>query len=210
LATLKLAVLVSGSGTNLQAILDAAASGRLDVDLRLVVSNVPGAKALERAERAGIATQVLNHRDFPNREAFDTALVDILRREGVEWIALAGFMRLLTPVLLRAFEGHIVNIHPALLPSFPGAHGRRDALAYGVKISGCTVHFVDDGVDTGPIIAQRAVPVFDGDTEDTLGARILEQEHQVYVEVLQLLAEGRVRIQSDPDGRRSKVVILPP
>lgn len=194
--TLKLGILVSGSGTNLQAILDAVASGELDAEVRLVLSNVPGVKALDRATAAGVKTCVLSHRGFENREAFDTALVETLRREGVEWIALAGFMRVLTPVFLRAFEGHVVNIHPALLPAFPGAHGQRDALNYGVKLAGCTVHFVDEGVDTGTIIAQRAVPVLDDDTEQTLAARILEQEHQVYVEVLRWLAEERVQVFS--------------
>lgn len=194
--TLKLGVLVSGSGTNLQAILDAVANGRLDADVRLVLSNVAGVKALDRAAAAGVKTAVLSHRGFENREAFDTALVDTLRREGVEWIALAGFMRVLTPVFLRAFEGRVVNIHPALLPAFPGAHGQRDALNYGVKIAGCTVHFVDEGVDTGTIIAQRAVPVLDDDTEQTLAARILEQEHQAYVEVLRMLSEDRIQLVS--------------
>ena len=210
MATLKLGVLVSGSGTNLQAILDATEDGSLDAEVRLVLSNVPGVKSLERAAAAGKSAVVLSHRDFTDREAFDKALVTTLRQAGVEWVALAGFMRLLTPVFLRAFEGRIVNIHPALLPAFPGAHGQRDAFNYGVKVAGCTVHFVDEGVDSGPIIAQRAVPVLDDDTEATLAARILQQEHQVYVEVLRLLAAGRVEIVPGSNGQRNRVRITKP
>lgn len=210
MATLKLGVLVSGSGTNLQAILDATEDGSLDAEVRLVLSNVPGVKSLERAAAAGKSAVVLSHRDFTDREAFDKALVTTLRQAGVEWVALAGFMRLLTPVFLRAFEGRIVNIHPALLPAFPGAHGQRDAFNYGVKVAGCTVHFVDEGVDSGPIIAQRAVPVLDDDTEATLAARILQQEHQVYVEVLRLLAAGRIEIVPGSNGQRNRVRITKP
>jgi phosphoribosylglycinamide formyltransferase-1 len=209
LATLKLGVLVSGSGTNLQAILDAVANGSLDAEIPIVLSNVPGAKALERAALAQVKTAVLSHRDFTSREAFDEALVRTLRDAGVKWVALAGFMRVLTPTFLHAFEGRIINIHPALLPAFPGAHGQRQAVDYGVKLAGCTVHFVDEGVDSGPIIAQRAVPVLDDDTESSLGERILEQEHQVYVEVLRLIAAGRVSVIPSENGKRSKVRILP-
>jgi phosphoribosylglycinamide formyltransferase-1 len=209
LAKLKLGILVSGSGTNLQAILDAVGNASLDADIRIVLSNVPGVKALERAERAQVKTRVLSHRDFESREAFDVALVQALRECDVDYVVLAGFMRVLTPTFLRAFEGRIINIHPALLPSFPGTHGQRQAVEYGVKIAGCTVHFVDEGVDSGPIIAQRAVPVLDDDTESSLGARILEQEHEVFVEVLRYIAADRVRIVRSPDGKRSKVRILP-
>jgi phosphoribosylglycinamide formyltransferase-1 len=209
LAKLKLGILVSGSGTNLQAILDAVGNASLDAEIRIVLSNVPGVKALERAARAQVKTRVLSHRDFDSREAFDVALVQALRECDVDYVVLAGFMRVLTPTFLRAFEGRIVNIHPALLPSFPGTHGQRQAVDYGVKIAGCTVHFVDEGVDSGPIIAQRAVPVLDDDTESTLGARILEQEHEVFVEVLRYIAADRVRIVRSPDGKRSKVRILP-
>lgn len=209
MAKLKLGILVSGSGTNLQAILDAVGNASLDAEIRIVLSNVPGVKALERAARAQVKTRVLSHRDFDSREAFDVALVQALRECDVDYVVLAGFMRVLTPTFLRAFEGRIVNIHPALLPSFPGTHGQRQAVDYGVKIAGCTVHFVDEGVDSGPIIAQRAVPVLDDDTESTLGARILEQEHEVFVEVLRYIAADRVRIVRSPDGKRSKVRILP-
>lgn len=199
--TLRLGVLVSGSGTNLQSILDACAQGRLDADLRLVVSNRPEAYALERAAQAGVQTLVLDHRKFPSREAFDTELVSALRSAGVEWVALAGFMRLLTPVFLDAFPRRIINIHPSLLPAFPGVDSQRQAFDYGVKVTGCTVHFVDGGVDTGPIIAQRAVPVLADDDAASLRARILEQEHALFVEVLQALSEDRIRTTTTSSGR---------
>lgn len=210
MATLKLGILVSGSGTNLQAILDAVANRTLDAEICLVVSNVANAQALERARAAGVKQLVLSHRDFPSREAFDQALVDALRAAGVEWIALAGFMRVLTERFLSAFERRVVNIHPALLPAFPGTHAQQQALDYGVKVAGCTVHFVDGGVDTGPIIAQRAVPVQNDDDANSLGSRILEQEHAIYVEVLRWLAADRVKvIPGDTEGR-ARVVITPP
>jgi phosphoribosylglycinamide formyltransferase-1 len=202
--------LVSGSGSNLQAILDAVADRSLDAEIRLVVSNVPNVRALERAATAGVPHRVVSHRDYPSREAFDQALVEMLRVAGVQWVALAGFMRVLTPTFLSAFERRIVNIHPALLPAFPGVHAQRQALEYGVKVAGCTVHFVDGGVDTGPVIAQRAVPVRDDDDEAKLGARILEQEHAVYVEVLRWLAADRVRVIPAEPGKRARVVVSPP
>lgn len=199
--TLRLGVLVSGSGTNLQSILDATAQGRLDAEVRVVVSNRPNAYALERAARAGVNTLVLNHREFTSREEFDGALVAALREAGVEWVALAGFMRVLTPVFLQAFEGRMVNIHPSLLPAFPGVDAQQQAFDYGVKVAGCTVHFVDGGVDTGPIIAQRAVPVLEGDDAAALRARVLEQEHAAFVEALQAISEGRVSTTQSPTGR---------
>jgi phosphoribosylglycinamide formyltransferase-1 len=199
--TLRLGVLVSGSGTNLQSILDAVREGRLDAEVRLVVSNRPGVFALERAARAEVPTLTLDHKSYPSREAFDQALVLALREAGVEWVALAGFMRVLTPVFLQAFESRIVNIHPSLLPAFPGVNSQRQAFDYGVKIAGCTVHFVDGGVDTGAIIAQRAVPVLDGDDAESLRLRILEQEHSVYVEALQAISEGRVTTTINAAGR---------
>jgi len=210
LATLKLGILVSGSGTNLQAILDAVANRTLDAEIRLVVSNVPGVRALERARDAGVPHLVLPHREYPNREAFDQVLVDTLRGAGVEWVALAGFMRVLTAKFLCAFERHVVNIHPALLPAFPGTHAQKQAVDYGVKVAGCTVHFVDEGVDTGPIIAQRTVPVLDDDDEPRLGARLLEQEHAIYVEVLRWIAADRVRVVPGEAGARAHVVVSPP
>lgn len=206
---LKLGVLVSGSGTNLQSILDAVQQGRLDAEVRVVVSNRPDAYALERATRAGVETRVLDHREFESREAFDRTLVQLLRTAQVEWVALAGFMRVLTPEFLQAFPGRVLNIHPSLLPAFPGVNGPRQAFEYGVKVAGCTVHFVDEGVDAGPIIAQRAVPVLEDDDAESLRKRILEQEHALYVEVLQALSEERISIQPSSGGR-TRVRIAPP
>jgi phosphoribosylglycinamide formyltransferase 1 len=209
--TLDLGVLVSGNGTNLQAILDAAAQGSLDARVRVVVSNKPGVRALERAERAGVPARVIVHRDFPSREAFDQALVRELRERGVGWVVLAGFMRVLTPVFLDAFPGRTVNIHPALLPAFPGVNAQKQALEYGVKLTGCTVHFVDGGVDTGPIIAQRAVPVLDGDDEASLSERIHREEHALLVEALRWIAAGRVESLARPGARpRVRIGERPP
>jgi phosphoribosylglycinamide formyltransferase-1 len=199
--TLRLGVLVSGGGTNLQAILDAVADQRLDAEVRLVLSNRPGVFALTRAEKSGVKTAVLNHRDFPSREAFDSALLEALREAEVDTIALAGFMRVLTPTFIRAYAGRIINVHPALLPSFPGVDGQGQAFNYGVKIAGCTVHFVTEGVDEGPIIVQRAVPVLEDDDADSLKARILVEEHIAFVEGLSLLSQGRLRLEASPSGR---------
>ncbi len=187
-----LGVLASGSGTNLQAILDAIAAGKLDARVAVVVSNVEGAGALDRARTAGVPAVVVDHKKHADRRAFDAAVVDVLRAHGVEWVVLAGFMRLLTDVLLDAFPMRVVNIHPALLPAFPGVHAQRQALEYGVRVTGCTVHLVDRGTDTGPIVAQAAVPVRDGDDEETLRLRILRREHDLLPRVLQWIAEGRV------------------
>ncbi|RMG13223.1 MAG: phosphoribosylglycinamide formyltransferase [Deltaproteobacteria bacterium] len=191
--TLELGILVSGSGSNLQAILDAVAAGRLDARVRLVVSNRPGVPALARAEAAGVPAQVLDHRRFADREAFDEALADRLEAAGCEWIACAGFMRILGAPMLERFAGRILNVHPALLPSFPGMHAPAQALSAGVRVSGCTVHLVDAGVDTGPILAQAAVPVRPDDDPARLTARIQAQEHRLYPQVLQWIAEGRLR-----------------
>jgi phosphoribosylglycinamide formyltransferase-1 len=206
MAKLRLGVLVSGGGTNLQAILDAVARGELDAEVRVVISNQPGARALERAEKAGVATSVISHREFPDRAAFDARLVARLREADVTHVVLAGFMRLVTPVLLDAFPWRIINIHPALLPAFPGVHAQRQALAYGVKVSGCTVHFVDSGTDSGPVIAQATVPVLDGDTEESLAARILVEEHRLLVAVLAAVAAGEVRVVDGAPGSRPRVV----
>jgi phosphoribosylglycinamide formyltransferase-1 len=195
-------VLVSGSGTNLQAILDAERVGELgSAKVVLVLSNVAGVRALERAKAAGVATEVLAHKGFASRQAFDEALIGKLREHEVELVALAGFMRLLTPAFLGAFPGRVMNIHPALLPAFPGIHSQKQALDYGARVTGCTVHFVDEGTDTGPIIAQAAVPVLDGDDEATLGARILVEEHRLYPAAIRAVADGRVRVE----GRRVKI-----
>ena len=202
--TVDLGVLVSGRGSNLQAILDAIAAGALDARVRVVISNQPDAAALERAASAGVPTRCIPHRDYPSREAFDEALVAALREAQVEWVVLAGFMRVLTGTFVRAFPHRIINIHPALLPAFPGTHAHRQALDYGVKVSGCTVHLIDEGVDTGPIIAQRAVPVLDDDDEERLAARVLVEEHALLVEVLRDVAAGKVRIVGSERGGRAR------
>jgi phosphoribosylglycinamide formyltransferase-1 len=190
-------VLVSGSGSNLQAIIDNIEAGRLDAQIRIIVSNLPEVYALERARKHGIPSLVLPHKGM-KREEFDRNLVEVLRSHDVELVVLAGFMRIVTPVLLRAFPMRVMNIHPALLPAFPGTHVWQAEVDYGVKFAGCTVHFVDEGTDTGPVIMQAVVPVYDEDTADTLNARILKQEHKIYSQAIQLYAEGRIKIQ----GRR--------
>ncbi len=201
--SLALGVLASGSGSNLQAILDAASEGRLDARVSVVVSDNPQAFALERARRAGVAAEVVERSASGTREEHETRVVDALCRHGVDTVALAGYMRLVTPVLLRAFPMRVLNIHPALLPSFPGLHVHGQVLEHGAKFSGCTVHFVDEEMDTGPIIIQAVVPVRDDDTPDVLAARILREEHRIYPQALQYLAEGRLRVE----GRR---VLLEP
>lgn len=205
--TLELGVLVSGSGTNLGAILAAVAERRLDARVRLVVSNKADAKGLDRARAVDVPTAVVPHGAFPTRQAFDEELVRVLRAANVEWVVLAGFMRVVTPVLLDAFRDRVVNIHPALLPAFPGVDAQAQALAYGVKITGCTVHFVDAGVDTGPIILQEAVPVLDTDDRAALAARVLEREHELLVRALGLIAAGRVQIGAPDERGRRRVSI---
>jgi phosphoribosylglycinamide formyltransferase 1 len=196
-------VLVSGSGSNLQAILDAEKRAELGgAKVVVVISNVAGVRALERAEAAGVPTRVLPHKSFASRELFDDAIVGALNEFSVELVALAGFMRIITPRLLQAFPQRIVNIHPALLPAFPGVHAPKQALTYGVKVTGCTVHFVDEGTDTGPIIFQAAVPVLDGDDEETLAARVLVEEHRLYPTAIRAIADGRVEV----NGRRVRVL----
>jgi phosphoribosylglycinamide formyltransferase-1 len=188
-APVRIAVLASGSGTNLQALIDADLA---PAELAVVVGNVPGAGALERAARAGIPAEVVDHQVVKPRRAFDAELVRRLDAHRVEWVVLAGFMRVLTEVVLERFPDRVVNIHPALLPAFPGLDGQGQALRAGVKIAGCTVHLVDAGVDTGPILAQTAVPVLPDDTEDTLRDRILAEEHALLPAVVRALAEGRL------------------
>ena len=196
-----IAVLVSGSGSNLQAIIDASERGEIPCRVGVVISNKADAYGLVRAQKHGIATEVVDHKTFSTREEFDTKLVEIIRGSGAELVCLAGFMRVLTPVFVQAFPNRILNIHPALLPSFPGTHGPRQALSYGVRFSGCTVHFLDEGVDTGPIIVQAVVPVYDDDTEDTLAARILVQEHRIYPMAIRLFFSGKLTIE----GRKVRV-----
>ncbi len=192
-----LGVLVSGSGSNLQAIIDSIEAGRVDAKIKIVISNVPDVFALERAKKHGIPSRVIPHRGL-RREEYDQKLVEALREQEVELVVLAGFMRIITSVLLRAFPMRVINIHPALLPSFPGTHVWQTEVDYGVKFAGCTVHFVDEGTDTGPIIIQAVVPVYDDDTAETLNARILKQEHKIYSQAIQMYAQGRLEIQ----GRR--------
>lgn len=199
---LRLGVLASGSGSNLQAIIDRCTDGSIDAEIVLVLSNVPGAGALDRAEKAGIATLLIDHRTYTERTDFDRAVVDALQSAGVELVVLAGFMRIITAPFIAAFPERIINIHPALLPAFPGLHVQRKAIEGGARFSGCTVHFVDGGVDTGPIIIQAVVPVLEDDDEASLTARILVQEHRIYPRAIQLLAEGRVRIE----GRRVRIL----
>lgn len=195
---LTLGILLSGSGTNLQALIDAIDAGRLRARIAVVVSNEPQAQGLVRAAQHGIPTVVVPHRDFPSRAAFDARLVEVLRAHAVELVVLAGFMRLVSRVLLEAFPSAVLNIHPALLPAFPGLHAERQALAHGARITGVTVHFVDEHTDHGPIILQVAVPVLPDDDEDALHRRIQVQEHRAYAAAIQLIAEGRVRVE----GRR--------
>lgn len=195
MGALPIGVLISGSGTNLQAIINAIEAGELPAEIRVVVSNRSDAYGLTRAQQHGIPTEVLPHPGFSSREVYDTALLKVLRDRGVELVVLAGFMRLLSPLFIQSFPQRIMNIHPGLLPAFPGLHAQRQALERGVRIAGATVHFVDEEMDHGPIITQAAVPVYPDDTEDTLSARILVQEHKIYPYAIRLFAEGRLEIQ---------------
>jgi phosphoribosylglycinamide formyltransferase-1 len=187
-------VLISGSGTNLQAIIDAIETQKLDAKIQLVLSNKSDAYGLVRAKNHGITTDALDHKSFPSREAYDQAVVDLLRAREVELVVLAGFMRLLSPVFVKAYSNRIMNIHPALLPAFPGLHVQKRAVEHGVRFAGCTVHFVNEECDEGPIIIQAVVPVYSDDTEATLAARILKQEHRIYPRAIQLFAEGRLTV----------------
>lgn len=191
----KLGVLISGAGSNLQAIIDSILRGDLKAEIRIVISNRADAQGLERARRHGIETAVIEHRKFPTREDFDGAVLAALKTRGVELVALAGFMRLFSAVMLDAYPGRIMNIHNSLLPSFPGIHGPRDAIEYGVKVAGASVFFVTAGIDVGPIIIQAAVPVLPGDDEARLAARILQQEHRIFPHAIRLYQEGRLEIR---------------
>lgn len=201
---LRIGVLASGSGSNLQSIIDRSADGTLAAEISVVIANVPGAGALERAKQAGIPSRSINHKSFADRQSFDREVVAALQDARVELVVLAGFMRIISEVFLEAFPQRIINIHPALLPAFPGLHVQKKALDYGVKFAGCTVHFVDGGVDTGPIIIQAVVPVLDDDTEESLAARILQEEHCIYPRAIQLFAEGRLKLKD------RRVIIDPP
>jgi phosphoribosylglycinamide formyltransferase 1 len=194
----RLGILISGRGSNLQSIIDAIREGTLDATIAVVISNRADAAGLDRAREAGIETLHISHRAFASRDDFDRAIVDALRARGVGLVCLAGFMRLVGTPMLEAFPGAILNVHPSLLPAFPGVDAQRQALAHGVKVSGVTVHLVTHELDGGPIVAQRAVPVRDDDTAETLSARILLEEHRAYPEAIKLLLEGRWRLE----GRR--------
>jgi phosphoribosylglycinamide formyltransferase-1 len=191
-------VLISGRGSNLQAIIDAIGDGRLDARIVVVISNRADAYGLERARAAGIETLVRDHKGWPSRDAYEAVLVEDLRARGVRVVCLAGFMRLLGATFVNAFPNRILNIHPALLPSFSGLHAQRQALEHGVRFSGATVHLVDTNLDAGPIVLQAVVPVFTDDTEDTLSARILAEEHRIYPEAIGRILDGGWRIE----GRR--------
>jgi phosphoribosylglycinamide formyltransferase-1 len=202
MATGRIVILISGRGTNMERLIQACQAGEIPAQVVRVISDNPEARGLERARAYGVPTVVVPARTFPDRAAFEEALLTAVREADPDLICLAGFMRILSPRFVQAYRYRIMNIHPALLPSFPGLHAQRQALEYGVKVSGCTVHFVDEGVDTGPIIVQKAVPVLEDDTEETLAARILEKEHEAYPEAVRLFFEGRLRVE----GRRVRVL----
>lgn len=194
----RVGILLSGRGSNFEAIAQRIDEGKLDAEIAVVVSNIETAPGLRRARERGLDVAFVSSKGLA-REAFDQQVVDILHKRRVDLVCLAGFMRLLSPSFIRAFPNRILNIHPSLLPAFPGLQAQRQALEYGVKVSGCTVHFVDEGLDSGPIISQAVVPVLDEDTEESLSARILEQEHQIYSKAIQIVLNGQIRIE----GRRA-------
>jgi phosphoribosylglycinamide formyltransferase 1 len=198
----RLGVLLSGRGSNLQAVIDAIEAGTLSATIAVVISNKRDAAGIERARKHGVPDVFLDAKPFAgqpdSREAYDRALLDLLRKHEAELVLLAGYMKIVTPVLVKAYEHRMMNIHPSLLPSFPGLEVQKKAIDHGCKIAGCTVHFVTEGVDEGPIIIQAAVPIHETDTPETLAARILEQEHRIYPRAVQLYAEGRLRVE----GRR--------
>lgn len=198
---LPIAVLVTGSGSNLQALIDRIEAGVLDARITLVLSNKEDAYGLTRAANHAIPRLCLPHTDYPDRTAFDAAMIAAIKHSGAQAVVLAGFMRMLTPAFLQAFPGRVMNIHPALLPSFPGVRGQDDAAQYGVKLAGCTVHFVDEIMDNGPVIIQAAVPAYPEDDGQTLSARILRMEHRVYAQAVHWLATDRLKI----DGRKVKL-----
>jgi phosphoribosylglycinamide formyltransferase-1 len=196
MAGLRIAVFASGQGTNFQALADAAHQGRLDgASLELLVCDKPEAPVVERARRAGIDTFLFRPKEYPSREAYEQEIIAELQRRGIELIVLAGYMRILTSVLVEPFYGRMINVHPALLPSFPGVNGIKQAIDYGVKVSGVTVHYVDGGMDSGPVIAQRAVELLDGDTEATLAPRIHAAEQELLPWVVQRIAAGAVQLE---------------
>ena len=194
----RIGILLSGRGSNFEAIARQIDGGKLSTEIAVVVSNVESAPGLQRARERGLNVFCASSKGL-SREAFDHQVIHVLEETRVDLVCLAGFMRLLSPSFIQAFRNRILNIHPSLLPAFPGLDAQRQALEYGVKVSGCTVHFVDEGLDSGPIVLQAVVPVLDGDTEESLSARILEQEHQIYPRAIQCVLDGQIRI----DGRRA-------
>ncbi|MCX5668179.1 MAG: phosphoribosylglycinamide formyltransferase [Candidatus Omnitrophica bacterium] len=198
---MNIAILCSGNGTNLQAIIDSVNKGYIPAKIALVLSDEKKAFALERANKAGIETITLDKKDYKEREDFDREIVKRLKKRNVELVVLAGFMRLLSPYFVKEYRDRIINIHPALLPSFKGPHGIKDALERGVKVTGVTVHFVDENLDNGPIILQKTVEIKEGDTEETLLERVHEEEHRIYPEAIKLFVEGKIRI----DGRKVSI-----
>ena len=192
---INIGVLASGRGTNLQAIIEAVEEGRIEGEISIVVSDNSDAYALKRAKQHNIETQYINFRSFKNREDYDKKVVECLKEKKIDLVALAGYMRILSSYFIKAYKNKIMNIHPALLPSFPGLHAQKQAVEHGVKVSGCSVHFVDEGMDSGPIILQKAVEVSDNDTEESLAEKILKEEHQVYPRAIQLFSEGRLVIK---------------
>jgi len=202
---MRLGILLSGRGSNFEAIANSIAVGRLEAEIAVVISNRAGAGGLDIARERGIPMRVIPSAGL-NREAWDRLAIEELQTHGVELVCLAGFMRLLSAGFIRAFPGRILNIHPSLLPAFPGLDAQKQALDYGVKIAGCTVHFVDESLDSGPIILQSAVPVFDADTVDSLSARILAQEHATYPKAIHAIADGRVTVE----GRMVRIREVPP
>jgi len=195
---INIGVLASGRGTNLQAIIEAIEDGKIAGEIKVVMSDNPDAYALKRAQQYHIDTRYVDFKEFKNREDYDKEIIKILKEKKIELVVLAGYMRILSPYFIRTYKNKIMNIHPALLPSFPGLHAQRQTLEYGAKVSGCTVHFVDEGVDSGPIILQKAVEVSDDDTEESLAEKILKEEHQIYPRAIQLFSESRLMIK----GRR--------
>ena len=210
-----LGILISGNGSNFQAIIDAIEKKRLDAEVRVVVSNREDAYGLVRAQKHGVPTEIVDHHKFPSREAFDQHLIERFKDRQVELVVLAGFMRLLSADFVHAYSNRIMNIHPALLPAFPGLHVQRKAVEAGVRFSGCTVHFVNEECDQGPIIIQAVVPVFPDDSEESLSARILKEEHRIYPKAIQLYSEGRLhvagqRVLVDGLEKEEQVMVHPP
>ncbi|MBF0137238.1 MAG: phosphoribosylglycinamide formyltransferase [Magnetococcus sp. DMHC-1] len=194
-SSFRFGVLISGSGSNLQALIDRCADGYIPGQIALVISNEPTAYGLERAQKAGIPTCIINHRDYSNRAAFEKVMADALDAANVELVCLAGFMRVLTSWFVRHYQGRLLNIHPALLPAFPGLHVQKKALESGVRFSGATVHFVEEDVDAGPVVVQAVVPILPQDDVPTLSARILQQEHRIFPLAVRLYAQKRLQIQ---------------